>query len=165
MKRIVILLALALPLMVMAQGFAVVDRKALLESLPEYVGVQNQLNDISKRYKDEYTKMSADIDKKFQEYQLLQNDGIPSTIRERRIQEIQNLQKRAQQFLETAESDLKHQEADLLKPIEARVDNVLREIGIEENYVFIFPIDAPLFYGIEVIDITDRAIARLKVVE
>lgn len=162
MKRILISLALMFPLLAMAQQFAVVDRQALLESMPEYLDANRQISEISKKYQEEYARMSSDIDNKFQDYQLLQNDGIPSTIRERRIQEIQNLQKRAQQFLETAESDLRQQKKELLEPIEARVNNLLREIGIEENFVFIFPKDAPLFYGVEVVDITDLAISRLK---
>ena len=162
MKKILFLLFLSLPFMASADSFAVVDRQALLESMPEYQAAMIQINEISRKYHEEYARMSADIDKKYQDYQLLQNEGMPSTIRERRIQEIQNLQKRAQQFLETAESDLLSKESELKQPLETKVNNILREIGIEENFTFIFPIDSPLFYGIEVVDITDRAISRLN---
>lgn len=162
MKKLIIFLLFFLPLFAYADSFAVVDRQALLESMPEYQAAEIKIAEISRQYHDEYARMSADIDKKFQDYQLMQNDGMPSTIRERRIQEIQNLQKRAQQFLETAEADLIAKEAELKQPLENKINNLLREIGIEENFTFIFPVDAPLFYGIEVVDITDRAIARLK---
>lgn len=162
MRKIFLSLILLVPFFCFAQNFAVVDIKAVMESMPEYSAVQNQLKAVSEKYQEEYAKMSADIDKKYQDYQLLQDDGMPSTIRERRIQEIQNLQKRAQQFLETAETDLKRQESELKTPIENHLKGILREIGIEENFTFIFPIDSPLFYGMEVVNITDRVIERLR---
>ncbi len=100
--------------------------------------------------------MSADIDKKFEDYQTLNQElSAPQTIKERRIQEIQNLQKKAQQFLATAEADLLRQETQLVDPIKERVREAIRQAGLEGSYTFIFPASQPLFTGIEVEDITD----------
>ncbi|MDE6225248.1 MAG: OmpH family outer membrane protein, partial [Muribaculaceae bacterium] len=86
--------------MACAQRFAVVDRQAVLESLDEYLTAERTLFDLSQKYHAEYDRMSADIDKKFEDYQSLNTTTKPpQTIRERRVQEIQEMQKRAQQFL------------------------------------------------------------------
>ena len=65
------------------------------------------------------------------------------------------MQKRAQQFLLTADQDLQRQEKQLLDPIRERVKQAIRKVGVEEGYTFVFPIDQPLFYGAEVEDVTE----------
>lgn len=166
MSRFILSLLIALPFFVSAQSarFAVADEKAILESLPDYVLVQRQLFETSQKYHAEYDKLSADIDKKFEDFQTLnQQTAAPQTIRERRIQEIQNLQKSAQQFLETAEADLLRQQTELVDPIKKRVREAIKQAGNEGGYVFVFPTDAPLFIGIEVDDITETVKGKLGI--
>lgn len=165
MSRFVISLLLCIPFVAAAQSprFAVVDENAVLESMGDYVFVQRQLFETSQKYHQEYDKMSADIDKKFEDYQTLNQElSAPQTIKERRIQEIQNLQKKAQQFLATAEADLLRQETQLVDPIKERVREAIRQIGLEGSYTFILPASQPLFTGIEVEDITELVKEKVK---
>ncbi|MGM9844115.1 MAG: OmpH family outer membrane protein, partial [Muribaculaceae bacterium] len=103
LRKIIYLIAILIAGNMAAQGrFGVVDFDAVLDSLPEYSLVKFQIQETSNRYQEEFKKMSDDIDRKFEDYQTLNSNGVtPESIRQRRIQEIQNLQKRAQQFLET----------------------------------------------------------------
>lgn len=135
--------------------FGVVDFQNILESLSEYNLVKLQLQETSNRYNEEYKKMSEDIDRKFEDYQTINTVSTPESIKQRRVQEIQNLQKRAEQFLETAENDLQRQENQLVDPIKVRVKDAIRQVGEELGFTFIFPIDAPLFQGVEVEDLTE----------
>ncbi len=165
MKRFILSILIALPILVSAQSarFAVVDEKAVLESMPDYIFVERQLFKTSQKYHAEYDKMSAEIDKKFEDFQILnEQNAAPQAIRERRIQEIQNLQKRAQQFLETAEEDLVRQQRELIDPIKQRLKNCIKEIGTEQGFTFIFPADSPLFTGIEVEDLTDQVKEKIN---
>ncbi|MDE7153529.1 MAG: OmpH family outer membrane protein [Muribaculaceae bacterium] len=158
LKRIFVAIALAVPMLAAAQTarFAVVDEKAVLESLTDYTLVTTQIAETSRQYKEEYNRMTADIDKKFEEIQVLNRQpGLAETIKERRVQELQNMQKRAQQFLMTADDDIQRQERELLEPIKERVRQAIRKVGVEEGYTFIFPIDDPLFYNTQVEDVTD----------
>lgn len=136
--------------------FAVVDQNAVLESLTDYTLVKTQIAETSRQYKEEYNRMTADIDKKFEEIQVLNRQlGLADAIKERRVQELQNMQKKAQQFLLTADEDLQRQEQQLLEPIRERVRQAIRKVGVEEGYTFIFPIEQPLFYSNHVEDVTD----------
>ena len=165
MHRIILSILIALPMMMAAQTarFGIVDQQAVLESLPEYILVQEHLNETSKKYHAEYSKMSADIDKRFEEFQTLNERTMaPEAIRERRIQEIQDMQKRAQQFIETAEADLLRQQRELVDPIRERVRNAISQVGAEGGFAFIFPKDQPLFSGVMVEDVTVAVRARLK---
>lgn len=165
MHRIILSILLALPMMAAAQSarFGVVDQQTILESLPEYILVQEQLNETSKKYHAEYSKMSADIDKRFEEFQTLNERTMaPEAIRERRIQEIQDMQKRAQQFIETAEADLLRQQRELVDPIRERVRNAINLVGTEGGFTFIFPKEQPLFSGVTVEDVTVAVRAKLQ---
>lgn len=156
-KKIIIAVAMLLPMFASAQErFAVVDQQAVLESLTEYTLVKTRIEETSRQYKEEYNRMTADIDKKFEEIQVLNRQpGLVDAIKERRVQELQNMQKRAQQFLLTADEDLQRQEKQLLDPIKERVRQAIRKVGVEEGFTFIFPIEQPLFYNTRVEDVTD----------
>lgn len=156
MRRLIISLLLLLPLLASAQRYAVVDRQAILTSMEDYVIAERTIFELSEKYHAEYDRMTADIDKKFEDYQTLNiRENAPQAIRERRIQEIQEMQKRAQQFLASAEDDLKSRREDMLRPLNEKIDTAIKDAGIENGFSFIFPIDAPLFYGIDVEDITE----------
>ncbi|MDE5969902.1 MAG: OmpH family outer membrane protein, partial [Muribaculaceae bacterium] len=151
MRRLFISLLLLLPVLASAQRFAVVDRQAVLESLEEYLTAERTLSELSQKYHAEYDRMSSDIDKKFEDYQTLNTTtNTPQAIRERRVQEIQEMQKRAQQFLISAEDDLKNRRAEMLRPVNEKVDAAIKDAGIEGGFSFIFPLGTPLFYGIDV---------------
>lgn len=157
-KKLFFAVALLLPMFASAQSerFAVVDEQAVLESLNDYTLVSTQIAETSRQYKEEYNRMTADIDKKFEEIQVLNRQpGLADAIKERRVQELQNMQKRAQQFLLTADDDLQRQEQQLLDPIKERVRQAIRKVGVEEGYTFIFPIGQPLFYSTRVDDVTE----------
>lgn len=164
LRKIIYLIAILIAVNMSAQGrFGVVDFDAVLDSLPEYSLVKLQIQETSNRYQEEFKKMSDDIDRKFEDYQTLNSNGVtPESIRQRRIQEIQNLQKRAQQFLETAEIDLQRQENQLIDPIKVRVKDAIRQVGEEGGYSFIFPINSPLFQGADVEDVTSAVLMKLR---
>lgn len=162
MSRLILSIFFLLPLIASAQKFGVVNERTVLESLPDYVFIEKQIAETSQKYHAEYDKMSVDIDKKFEEYQTLNNKSTtPKAIRERRVQEIQDLQKRAQQFLATAEEQLIRQREELLKPIEDRLRQTIARIGAENGYTFIFPESQPLYIGVEVDDLTEMVLEQM----
>ncbi len=163
LRKIFLFLALISATTIAAQSkFGVVDFQSVLESMADYNLVKLQLQETSNRYQQEYTKMSEDIDRKFEDYQTINTNTTPESIKQRRIQEIQNMQKRAQQFLETAESDLQRQESQLIDPIKVRVKDAIRQVGEELGFTFIFPAEAPLYQGFEVEDVTELVKQKLQ---
>ena len=100
-KKIVIALLLALPMSLFAQKFGVVDIEAVLSAMPETKAMQTQLTDTSKKYEDEFQKLQEEVNKLYADFQNIQNDTeTPQSIKERRMQEIQERSLKIQQFLE-----------------------------------------------------------------
>lgn len=165
-KKIILVLALALPLSVFAQKFGTVDQEAIFTALPETKAMQNQLAETSKKYEDEFSKMQENINKLVTDFQAKQNDPTtPESIKQRRQQEIQEAYERAEQWRNTVMQDLEKQRASLMQPILKKVSDAVKSVGTEENFTMIVPNDPGLilYSGKDVIDITPMVKTKLGI--
>ena len=141
-KKILLALVVALPFCAWAQApkFGVVDVEAILPNMAEFAEAQTKLAEASKTYESEYAKINEELQKKFAEYQELEKD--PQTlqsIKERRMQDIQELDKKAQQFAQTAQQDIQRQQAQLMQPIQEKMMNAIKAVGAWNGYLMTFP--------------------------
>lgn len=165
-KKILAAIMIAIPMLVAAQApkFGTVTVEPILEAMPERANVQTQLETASKTYEDEYKKLTEELDKKYGEFQKLSEDKTtPDAIKERRMQEIQELQKKAQQFLQTAQQDLQRQQAQLMQPIEEKIMTAIKAIGQENGFTFILPEGVAAFQSTDVQDVTPLVKAKLGI--
>ena len=74
------------------------------------------------------------------EFQELEKDTTTlASIKERRMQDIQELDRKAQQFAATAQQDLQRQQAQLMQPIQEKVMTAIKAIGSENGFLIDFP--------------------------
>ncbi|MDE6117091.1 MAG: OmpH family outer membrane protein, partial [Duncaniella sp.] len=91
-KKLLLAIMIALPMSVFAQKFAVINTQQLMESMPEIKTINEQMEASQKKYEDEFAKLQEEFSKKFEEFQSLE-ETTPQTIKERRMQEMQELEK------------------------------------------------------------------------
>lgn len=157
LKKIIIALLVALPLSAAAQKFGTVDVDQVVNAMPEMTEVQNQLTEASKKYEAEFQKLQEQANKLYTEFQQIADDpNTPQTIKERRMQEIQELGNKIEQFRNTATQDLQRQQGQLMAPIQAKLSDAIKAVGQEGGYTFIFPAapDLLLYQGADVVDVT-----------
>ncbi len=164
MKKILLAIFVALPMLAVAQApkFGVVNTQVVMEAMPEMKSAQEQHLAASKKYEDEYAKLREEIEKKYQEFQALAED-TPESIKERRIQEIQELEQKMQQFYSTASQDLQRQQAALMAPIQEKFRQAVEAVGKESGMTFIFDNVVPLYTGGDVTDVTATVKAKLGI--
>lgn len=154
-KKLFLAVLVALPMSVAAQKFGVVSADEIFAAMPEATEIQTKLAEASKQYEDEYAKLNDEMQKKFAEFQQLDQDAsTPQSIKERRMQEIQDMDKKAQQFLQTAQQDLQRQQQQLLQPVQEKVLNAIKSVGAAQNLIMVFPNEVPLYVSTDVVDIT-----------
>lgn len=147
-----------------AQKFGVVSAEEIITAMPEFNDVQTKLGEASKQYEDEYAKLNEELQKKFTEYQELEKDAAtPQGIKDRRLQEMQDLDRKAQQFAETARQDIQRQQVQLMQPIQEKVLQSIKSVGAENNLTMIFPSEVPAYISAEVIDVTPLVKAQLGI--
>lgn len=142
MRRSIFLLTLLLPMVMLAQSkIAVYDSQAVLNELPDKVQAETKLQAFSDRLQAEYKTLQADFDKKYAEYQAIATDpATPAAIRDRRVQEVQESDKRIQAYQQQAARELKDKEAELMAPINAAINAAVREVGDQMGYDLILDI-------------------------
>ena len=159
-KKFLLALVVALPFCAFAQApkFGVVDVEGIIPKMAEFVEAQNKIGEASKTFESEYAKINEELQKKYAEFQELEKD--PST-----LQSIQELDKKAQQFAQTAQQDLQRQQAQLMQPIQEKVMNAIKSVGTENGFTMIFPEGVPAFVSTDVQDVTALVKAKLGVKE
>lgn len=165
-KKILLAIAIALPMCAVAQApkFGIVNIQTIIEAMPEVKTAQETITAASKKYEDEFKVLQTEAEKKFTEYQALEQDAAtPQSIKERRMQELQELDQRMQQFRQTATQDLQRQQEQLMAPIQEKVRTAINAVGAENSMTFIFENIVPIYVGTDVTDITAMVKTKLGI--
>lgn len=159
-KKLLLAIAMVLPSMAFAQKFGVVNAQPIIEAMPDMVEARTALEAASKKYEDEFKNLQDEFNRKYTEFQGM-NDDTPQTIKDRRVSELQELDQKMNQFRATASRDLQHQQEQLMAPIQQKVMTAIQTVGAEGEYTMIFENNAPIYVGKTVEDITPLVKAKL----
>lgn len=151
-------------MMLMAQlpsQIAYVNSDELLATLPEKARAQKEVTALNKKYKDELVVMQNDYNKKYSDFISFQT-SMAENIRLRRMQELFELEKQINNFIEVAQNDVVLREQELLIPLKAKIKKAIDEVGIEGQFVCIYDLANPaiLFVTPSAVDITE--LVKLK---
>ncbi len=163
-KKILLAVAVALPMFAAAQSpkFGTVEVQNIFQAMPETAAMNTQLEEASKKYQEEFNKLQEEFNKKYTELQTLDQDATtPQSIKERRMQELSELNDKVQQFRQTASEDLQRQQQTLMAPIQERVLTAIKAVGQENNFSFILTTDVPAYVGSDVVDVTPLVKTKL----
>ena len=114
------------------------------------------------KYEEELKKLQEKIEKDFADFQAL-DASTPESIKERRMQDIQQQEQKMQQFHSTAMQDLQRQQAALMAPIQEKIQSAIQAVGKENNLTFIFESNVPLYVGTDVTDVTSMVRTKLGI--
>ncbi|MDA3892872.1 MAG: OmpH family outer membrane protein [Salinivirgaceae bacterium] len=139
-KTLIIILALAISGLTMAQKFAYVDTDYILKSIPTYESAQEQLEIMSSDWQAEVEAQYAEIEKLYNEFQaekvLLTEDMKQQ--REEEIIQKERIVKNLQKKYFGPEGDLFRKRKELIEPIQNDIFNAIKEIATDGNYGVIF---------------------------
>ena len=165
-KKLLLVVALIAPMCVSAQKLAVVNSKAVFEAMPEKIEAEEVLNKLSARYAEENTKLEKEFNQKYLDFQRLDGE-TPKSIKARRIQEIQENQRKIAAYQQMVKEDLAAKRAELLAPIRERIQSVIDSVGVEGGYSIVFDVSkSPVaFKSAEIEDLTPVVKSRLGIVK
>ena len=164
LKKLMLAVAVMLPMLASAQTLKIglVDFQGVLQAMPETTEALKRIDDVSKRYQDEYSKLGEARQRKYEEFQNMGENELPA-IRERKARELSDYQQKIQQFATDADQSLQKMQADEMAPIVTKVRNAIESGGREGNYSLIQMLDPQLvlFQQSPVEDITPAVKAKL----
>lgn len=137
MKKIIIAMMLALPMIASAQKFGHVNTQELFAQMPEMNQVKLKMDTIQNQYEMQLASMNEEIQRKAQDYQS-QEATMPDAVKQIRQQELQEMQQRIQLFYQTAEQDIQKKQQELLLPVHEKMVKAIKTVGDREGYTYIF---------------------------
>jgi outer membrane protein len=169
MKKLILLLAVAsVAFTVQAQnkiGHLSVDQ--LIASMPETKDAQTQLENEAKSLEAQMTEMQSELEKKIQSFR--QNEGTMTDLtRETKYNEIQDLDRRIQEFQAKAQESLGRKQEELLIPVLEKAQQAITDVANENGFTYI--LDSSQSKGVVVfnengIDVTALVQAKLGIKE
>ncbi len=164
-KKALLAIMIALPMLAAAQApvkIATVQIDPIVDAMPETAQMKTQLEADQKTYQTEIEKLGGEIDKKVAEYQKLAQDGTtPQSILERRMQEVQELQQKAQLFSNQVQKEMQSKYEQLMAPVQEKLTNAIKAVGAENGFTLILPDGVAAYTSADVIDATPLVKARL----
>ena len=166
-KKLIIAVLCCLPMSIMAQTtfkFGTVNSAEIIAAMPERAAAEQQLQDLSKKYEDEFVKVQEEFQNKYKELQAL-GDTVPETIKMRRLQEVQESQQRIESFRTMAQEDIAKKQEELFIPIQQKLMDAIKAVGEEGKFTYIFDLTYPvvLYQGVGNEDVTPLVKAKLGI--
>lgn len=164
MKKLIIFLLMILPLGVFAQEakVALVNSNEILQIMPEITAMQGQLKELNDQFTKEMKTMEDEWTNKYNSY-IAQQDSLTENIKTKRMQELQDIQDRMQNFSQVAQQDMGKKQQELLAPIQEKLRNAIKAVGDEKGYTYIFDNNPliVLYVGNAAVDATPLVKAKL----
>ncbi|MBD5262283.1 MAG: OmpH family outer membrane protein [Bacteroides sp.] len=165
-KKVLLAIALICPMLLSAQTLKIglVDFGSVLQAMPETTAAQNQVKEVSDKYEAEYKKLGEEMNRLVEEYQKMSENELPA-IKERKTRELSDYQQKLAQFEQNAMKDIQDMHANLMGPIQQKIQQAVESVGREGNYSLIQMYDPQLtlYYASPVEDITSVVKAKLGV--
>ena len=101
-------------------------------AMPEVSDMEKQMADLNEKYKKELEQMQEEYQKKYSDF-IAQQDSLTENIKLRRMQEIQDIQGRMDNFMQVAQQDVQKKQQELLQPIQQKLQGAIKAVGERQS--------------------------------
>jgi len=149
------------------QKIGYIDSEYILNAMPEYATIQQQLDRMAQSWQQELDGMRGDLDERFREYQarelLYTNEE-----RQRRRQEIV----RSEEDLERLrvkyfgpEGDIFLNQEQLMRPVQEKILQAINEVATSEGYDYVFDTSGEFLFMFkrDQFDLSDSVLRELGI--
>lgn len=119
------------------QKFGHIDLQGLIQVMPERASAENTFSDFQKDLEDVLEEMNQNYQTKLSELEKLGTDAS-EVKRNAKINELQELQQRIQNYQMSAQQQLQQKYNELLEPIFEKAEKVIEEVAKEQGLLYVF---------------------------
>jgi outer membrane protein len=138
----------------------------IYQAMPEVKQMNGELQKAQESYEKAGEAMMADYEKKQKELQELSNNkSTPDAILESHIQDLQDLQKRIEDFKTKVQEDLQKLQQEKSKPIQDKYLKAVKEVAVANGYSYILDTNTGIvaYYPESADDVTDLVLKKLNI--
>ncbi len=118
------------------QKIGYVNTAELMQNMPEMKALQTQMNTYQKSFMDQLNSMNGEYQTKGQTYEK-NRATMTDAARTAAEGELQDIQKRMQDFQNTASQQVQAKSAELLKPVQEKVRTAITAVAKEKGFAYI----------------------------
>ena len=123
----------------MAQKFGHVNAQDIIQVMPEYTKAKGEIDALQQQYEADLKSMQDEFIKKVKDYET-NAKTLPENIRQRREQELTEMQQKIQQSYQDNQQALGRASQEKMQAITTKVIDAIKAVGQEGGYVYIMDI-------------------------
>lgn len=113
-----------------------VDVNEIMTKMPAILEAKKQLEKITQTYEAEFTTMRNEYQAKVTKYSA-EAEKNTDAINQERMKEVADMEKRIQDYGQTAQQELQKKEQDLFKPIQEQVKLSIAKVGKAKGFQYV----------------------------
>ena len=123
----------------MAQKYAIIDTRYILDKMPEYKTAQSQLDNIAADWQKDIDTKQSELDKMYKDFeaeQVMLSDELKKKREDQlfvKEKDLRDLQRKRFGF----EGDLFKKRQELIKPVQDKVFNAVQKMAVQRGYDFV----------------------------
>ena len=166
MKKLVLMLLMCVPFAAFAQTtpkFGHVNSQAIMQSLPEFIKANGELEAQAKQYETDMKAMQDEIQRKGDEYEKNQST-MNATAKAEAEAALNQLMQKYQQAYQDNQQALQKAQQEKLQPIMTKIMTAIKNVGKNGGYVYIMDISGGIPYISDTLskDVTEDVKAEIN---
>ena len=162
MKKMVLMLALVLPMLASAQKIGHVSSQEIMAIMPETKKMAERLDSLQGVYETQLANMQEEFNKKLTEFQQ-QQSTMTAGVREFRQQELAEMEQRTQMFYQTVQKELQAKQVEFLQPVQAKLLEAINKVGAAQGCTYVMDKASMLYIAPDALDLTAAVKAELGI--
>ena len=162
MKKMILMLALALPMIASAQKIGHVSSQEVMAVMPETKKMAEKLDSLQNVYETQLANMQEEFNKKLTEFQQ-QQATMTAGVREFRQQELAEMEQRTQMFYQTVQKELQAKQVEYLQPVQTKLLEAINKVGAAQGCTYVMDKAGMLYIAPDALDLTPAVKAELGI--
>ena len=162
MKKMIFMLALALPILASAQKIGHVSSQEIMAIMPETKKMAERLDSLQGVYETQLANMQEEFNKKLTEFQQ-QQATMTAGVKEFRQQELAEMEQRTQMFYQTVQKELQAKQVEFLQPVQTKLLEAIKKVGAAQGCTYVMDKASMLYIAPDALDLTAAVKAELGI--
>ena len=162
MKKMILMLALVMPILASAQKIGHVNSQEIMALMPETKQMGEKLDSVQGVYETQLANMQEEFNKKVAEFQQ-QQQTMSASILEYKQQELAQMEQRLQLFYQTIQKDLQAKQMEYLQPIRDKLLATINKVATTQACTYVMDQANMLYIAPDALDLTSAVKAELGI--
>ena len=162
MKKMILMLALVMPILASAQKIGHVNSQEIMALMPETKQMGEKLDSVQGVYETQLANMQEEFNKKVAEFQQ-QQQTMSASILEYKQQELAQMEQRLQMFYQTIQKDLQAKQVEYLQPIRDKLLATINKVATAQACTYVMDQANMPYIAPDALDLTSAVKAELGI--